>query len=228
MIREQWLVERAAGRRVIHVGFVDYPLLESKVSSGDWLHVRLAEVAESIVGIDVDAEGVRWARNQGFEAYAIDASSKEQVEDLHVEAADLVIAGEVIEHTQAPGRFLSAMHALSKPGRGRLVVTTPNAYRLLNFLAPIARKEFVHPEHVAWHSPSTLRRLLEMNDWRVESFVYYQNRAEPVPRDKGLTRVINGIAANAARAVAANSKWPYWCDGMIATCTEAPGAEGPY
>lgn len=224
VVREEWLVQRAAGRRVTHVGFVDYPLLESKVHSGDWLHARLADVATSIVGIDVDLQGVEWADRLGFEAYAVDASSRREIERLGVAPADLVIAGEVIEHIQAPGHLLDAMHTLCKPD-GRLIVTTPDAYRLLNFLVPLTRRELVHPDHVAWHSPSTLRRLLETNRWRVETFVYYQNRPEAIPHDQGLIRRINGIAANSARALAANSRWPYWCDGMIATCVASSSGE---
>ena len=129
------LVEFAQGKRVVHVGFVDEHRLETKLGQGTWLHARLADAASSLVGIDVEEEGVRWASEHGFEAYAVDAQSPKAVASLGLEPADVVIAGEVIEHLDAPGPFLRAMRELAARD-GLLVVTTPNAYRLLNVLAP--------------------------------------------------------------------------------------------
>ena len=129
------LVEFAQGKRVVHVGFVDEHRLETKLGQGTWLHARLADAASSLVGIDVEEEGVRWASEHGFEAHAVDAQSPKAVAALGLEPADVVIAGEVIEHLDAPGPFLRAMRELAARD-GLLVVTTPNAYRLLNFLAP--------------------------------------------------------------------------------------------
>ena len=88
-----------------------------------------------------------------------------------------------------------------------LVLTTPNAYRLLNFLAPLSGSELVHPDHTAWHSPATLRRLCEDAGWEVTRIAYYHT---PVHR-KG------GGLANVARFLLrrVNSVVPYWSDGLI-------------
>ena len=126
--------------------------------------------------VDVSEDGVRWAKEQGFDAHAVDAQSPDAVAGLGLEQADVVIAGEVIEHLDAPGPFLQAMTALVGPD-GLLVITTPNAYRLLNFLAPASGRELIHPDHTAWHSPHTLRNLLERNGWHVEGAAYYRNPA---------------------------------------------------
>jgi len=64
--REQMLLEFARGKRVVHVGFVDEHRLETKVGRGTWLHARLAESASSLVGLDVEEEGVRWAVEHGL------------------------------------------------------------------------------------------------------------------------------------------------------------------
>ena len=138
------LVEFARGKRVVHVGFVDEHRLEAKVGRGTWLHARLAESASALVGLDVEEEGVRWAADHGFEAYAVDAQSPEAVEALGIEPADVVIAGEVVEHLNAPGPFLPLAPAARPPGRPARR-HDPNAYRLLNFLAPLGGVELVHP-----------------------------------------------------------------------------------
>jgi SAM-dependent methyltransferase len=208
--RAELLLDFCAGRRVVHVGFVDERRMEAKLESGAWLHARLADVSDSIVGLDLSDEGVSWAKEQGFEAYAVDAQSPEDVAALGLKPADVVVAGEIIEHLDAPGPFLRAMRELLEP-QGLLVVTTPNAYRLLNFLAPASGSELIHPDHTSWHSPHTLRNLLTRNGWDVEGMAYYQN---PAPRLGGAVGpVVRGLRAV---FVTAGRVAPYWCDGLVA------------
>jgi SAM-dependent methyltransferase len=207
--REQTLVDFARGRRVVHVGFVDEKRMEAKLERGAWLHERLAEAASSLVGLDVSDEGVAWARGHGYEAHAVDAQSPEAVAALGVRPVDVVIAGEVIEHLDAPGPFLRAMRSLLDDA-GLLVVTTPNAYRMLNFFAPVAGVELIHPDHTAWHSPHTLRNLLNRAGWEVDGFAYYQNPAPPLDGWKG-----RAIAMGRSAFAAFGRLAPYWSDGLI-------------
>ena len=72
------LVEFAQGKRVVHVGFVDEHRLETKLGQGTWLHARLADAASSLVGIDVEEEGVRWASEHGFDATRSTRSRRRQ------------------------------------------------------------------------------------------------------------------------------------------------------
>jgi SAM-dependent methyltransferase len=207
--RVELLLSFSKGKRVVHVGFVDERRMETKLEQGKWLHARLAAVASSIVGLDLSEEGVEWAREQGFEAHTVDAQSPEAVSGLGLEPADVVVAGEIIEHLDAPGPFLRAMRELLKTD-GLLVVTTPNAYRLLNFLAPASGSELIHPDHTAWHSPHTLRNLLVRNGWEVEGMAYYQN---PAPRMGGLVGpIVRGLRA---AFVAFGRLLPYWSDGLV-------------
>jgi SAM-dependent methyltransferase len=207
--RVELLLGFSEGKRVVHVGFVDERRMETKLEQGKWLHARLAAVASSIVGLDLSEGGVEWAREQGFEAYAVDAQSPEAVAALGLEPAEVVVAGEIIEHLDAPGPFLRAMRELLKPD-GLLVVTTPNAYRLLNFIAPASGSELVHPDHTAWHSPHTLRNLLVRNGWDVEGMAYYQN---PAPRMGG---VVGPVVRGLRTAFVTFSKLlPYWSDGLV-------------
>jgi SAM-dependent methyltransferase len=212
--RHEALLEAARARRVVHVGFVD-ELVERKVAGDVWLHARLAAVAAELVGLDVSERGVAWAREQGFEAHRVDCRSEEEVRALGLEPFEVVVAGEVLEHLDAPGPFLRAMRVLAAPD-GLLLVTTPNAYRLLNFLAPLSGRELVHPDHTLWSSPRTLRTLLEGAGWRVERLGYYANpRRSVVSGPRGARAA--GHAANAARwLVRRNRLAPWWSDGLVA------------
>jgi SAM-dependent methyltransferase len=207
------LVDAARGRRVVHVGFVD-ELLERKRAEGVWLHERLAGVAAALVGLDSSEEGVARARELGHEAYAVDAQSADAIRALGLEPAEVVIAGEIVEHLDAPGPFLRALRELVGPD-GLLVLTTPNAYRLLNVLAPLTGSELVHPDHTAWHSPRTLRTLLERSGWRVERLGYYRT---PRRRRAGIGNLLRGAAATASRVR------PSWSDGLIAWARPASTA----
>ena len=222
--RHDFLVERARGKRVVHVGFVD-ELMATKMTQGVWLHGRLAEVADSLVGLDTAEDGVAWANEHGFEAHVVDAQSPEAVARLGIEPADVVIAGEIIEHLDAPGPFLRAMLGLVRRD-GELVVTTPNAYRLLNFLAPLSGSELVHPDHTSWQSPRTLRTLLERSGWEVEGMAYYRNPRRKVARDAGLGWFLAAHGANAVRALygTAGRLAPFWSDGMIVWARPAGSA----
>jgi SAM-dependent methyltransferase len=209
--REAFLVELARGKRVAHLGFVDEHLLEAKVSHGRWLHARLAEAASHIVGIDIAPEGVDWAQEQGYEAYVADCQDSRALSELPIEPVELVVAGEIIEHLEAPGPFLRAGHSLVAPG-GRIVVTTPNAAALQNFLAPVLGVELVHPDHLALFSPRTLRVLFERTSWEVERIAYYQ-RPAPVGRPQSASGKALGLFR---RGVAAALRLrPYWADGII-------------
>jgi SAM-dependent methyltransferase len=164
-------------KRVAHVGFVDANLTPGKQSRGTWLHGRLGEVARELVGLDVSAAGVQAARDAGYEAYTVDCQDPDAVDGLRLAPAELVVAGEVLEHLDAPGRFLDAIRSLLAPG-GRLVLTTPNALRLTNVLGALLGREFVSPEHLAWQSPQTIRALLERHGYDVVELSYYVNTGE--------------------------------------------------
>jgi len=212
--RHQALLEAARGKRVIHVGFVD-ELVEQKVEGHVWLHARLGEVADELVGLDFSERGVAWAQAHGWAAHHVDCQSEEDVDALGLPPADVVVAGEILEHLDAPGPFLRAMRLLAKPD-GELLVTTPNAYRLLNFLAPLSGRELVHPDHTLWSSPRTLRTLLEHAGWRVERLGYYANPRRSVVRGSPAAKAA-GHAANGARwLVRRNRLVPWWSDGLIA------------
>ncbi|MCB1006727.1 MAG: class I SAM-dependent methyltransferase [Acidimicrobiales bacterium] len=162
--RIQYVTGLARAKRVIHVGFVDAGYEDMQAQAGTWLHEHLADVATSLVGIDVDEAGVERARARGFEAHVADGRDPDGLSGLGLEPADLVIAGEVIEHLDDPGSFLDGLHGLLAPG-GTLVLTTPNASGLLNGFAALAGAEINHPDHVVLFSWRTLTNLLRRHGW---------------------------------------------------------------
>lgn len=202
--REAELLKAARGKRVLHVGFVDYPVTAHSIDHGAWLHAKLAEVASRLVGIDVDEAGVDWARKHGYEAVVADL---QQALPADLGSYDLVIAGEILEHLIAPGLLLRNLLATSS----RMVVTVPNALRPANFLVPLRQRvEPVSRYHTAWYSPSTLKRLLELSGWEVERLDYFQYpRGISTPLKRVLVRIKDGVVRR---------RFPFWGDGIVAWC----------
>jgi SAM-dependent methyltransferase len=210
------LAELARGRRVIHVGFTDAGFRTMQDRADRWLHAHLDGGTKELVGLDIDAAGVAEARSQGWEAYEVDCTDRTAVEALPIEPAELVIAGEVIEHVPDPGSLLDALHPLVAPG-GQLVVTTPNAAGWLNPMAALGGYEVNHPGHVVMFTCTTLTSLLELEGWEVTETRTY------CPTVKDLTGAgwrmrllaLGARVAVWAQRTAARTVAPFAADGLI-------------
>ena len=161
------------GRRVIDLGFVDEGQMRAKRGRGAWLHAVVAAEAREAIGVDADEQGVERARELGFVAHTADVEDRAAVSALGLEPADVVLAGELLEHLDRPGDFLDAVQTLLAP-EGALVLTTPNAHALTNVLGGLAGRELVNPDHVAWLSWRTLETLLARHGWRLDRLAYYR------------------------------------------------------
>lgn len=215
--RISFLVQLVDGQRVIHIGFADSGCRHMQSGVGMWLHDHLAQRAASIIGLDVDPAGVEAARHAGFDAYVADCRDAGDVAALNLAPADLVVAGEVIEHIDAPGAFLDAVALLVRPG-GLLVLTTPNASGLGNASAALAGYEMQHPDHLTLFSCRTLTTLLERHDWSVVQVATYVPRLKPLAeRPSRKVRLLRGAGAGllwVERALGRLGR-PFAADGLI-------------
>ncbi|MET0148611.1 MAG: class I SAM-dependent methyltransferase [Acidimicrobiales bacterium] len=221
--RIPYVAEQVRGRGVIHVGFVDAGYQEMQAEAGTWLHAHLAEAATSLVGIDLDAAGVALATDQGYEAYVADCRDPEQLDALAIEPAEVVVAGEVIEHLDDPGSFLDGLHRLLAPG-GTLILTTPNASGLLNGFAAMAGAEINHPDHVVLFSWRTLSNLMGRHGWEVVATATFVPAVKAAP-GSGLRQRVLGLAGRFVlwleRTI--GRLWaPFVADGLIVTAREKP------
>ncbi|HYF46783.1 MAG TPA: class I SAM-dependent methyltransferase [Acidimicrobiales bacterium] len=206
------------GRSVIHVGFVDAGYQEMQAEAGTWLHAHLGDTAKSLIGIDLDETGVAQAKAEGYEAYVADCRDPQQIDALGIQPAEVVVAGEVIEHLDDPGSFLDGLHRLLAPG-GELILTTPNASGLLNGFAAMAGAEINHPDHVILFSWRTLTNLMSRHGWEVVDTATFVPAVKAAP-GSGLRQTVLGLAGRFVlwleRTI--GKLWaPFVADGLILT-----------
>jgi 2-polyprenyl-3-methyl-5-hydroxy-6-metoxy-1,4-benzoquinol methylase len=152
------------GRTVLDVG------AGSGIDRPDWMHAAVASVAAEAVGVELDPKLAARARDRGFAVQAGDA----QALDLG-RTFDVVWAGELIEHLSCAGGFLdSARHHL-KSG-GQLVVTTPNAFAISNFVYRVGGRPRVNRGHTCWYDETTLSQLLTRHGYAVVEVAYLPHR----------------------------------------------------
>jgi 2-polyprenyl-3-methyl-5-hydroxy-6-metoxy-1,4-benzoquinol methylase len=199
------------GRSVIDLGFVDEGQMAAKSGRGTWLHEVVRAEARTCVGVDADARGVERAGELGFDARVADVEDPEALAGLGLEPAEVVLAGELVEHLDRPGRFLDAVKSLVAPA-GVLVLTTPNAHALTNTFGALAGRELVNPDHVSWLSWRTLETLLSRHGWRLEELAYY--RFPPVESGARAPRLVFNVYQFAARPLFRLR--PNLADGLLA------------
>ena len=133
----------------------------------------LAEVAESVVAVDVSADAVAFASerykapNLSFEK--IDALGPLPFADAQ---CDVVLSFQVIEHVSDDAAYIREARRVLKPG-GVMIIVTPNrAIRLLPFQKPWNRW------HLREYSMASLRRVVE--PWLQVSEAHYMGAADQV------------------------------------------------
>ncbi len=169
----------------------------------DSLHARLKELNPGVVGADVDRSAIARVAELGFDVRRADA----QQDDLGG-PFDAIVAGELIEHLDDPGRFLDNARRHLAPG-GRVLITTPNPFYVNQFAKILKHgRPQVHGQHRTWFGPETLAVLLRSRGFELEDFAWLAARRGV------LRRLLAG--------------WrPYWSAGFALAARSPAGAERP-
>ena len=207
--RADWLETFCQGKSVLHLGCADALYTEARLNNlATLLHFRIARVAGKLVGFDNSAADLERLRVR-WPSWEFVLGDVEHMEANSFPAPfDVILAGEIIEHILNPGLFLCSARRHLTPGRGRLVITTPNHFGSRRYLHFITGREKCHPQHTCYHSYHTLSRMLEMCGYRVE-----QTLGCPTPPSSGgLWRQLLHAAVETlpSRLISSHA-----CDGLI-------------
>ncbi|HEY2847011.1 MAG TPA: class I SAM-dependent methyltransferase, partial [Pyrinomonadaceae bacterium] len=157
-------------------------------------------------------EGIEILESRGLKN--IVQSDLEHIEECKLDGIfDVIVAGEVIEHINNPGLFLSGIKRFMRPD-SELILTTVNAYCAMRFFYYGARgrrgkAEPVHPDHIAYYSYSTLKLLVERHGFEVTNFYFYDLGREHRRFVRWFLKIVNDVCVTFV---------PQWSDGVIAIC----------
>lgn len=177
--RNAKFLELCRGKRVLHlgcVGFTDCPVEDKVRLARQSLHFALSEVCDCL-GVDLDAESLRQLEKRGvFQNVMVGDVERLGLLPLGRESFDVVMAGDIIEHLSNPGMMLDGVRPLLKP-RGLLVVSTPNAFGLPNYLRFLGRRFHEGQQHILCFNPVTLAQLLARHGYKVTAAFTGHQRA---------------------------------------------------
>jgi 2-polyprenyl-3-methyl-5-hydroxy-6-metoxy-1,4-benzoquinol methylase len=170
------------GKETLDIGCVDHEAGQEE--KGGWLHKVILDNASYVLGLDFAQKEVHELAGKGYNMVYGNA------EDVNLERLfDVVVAGELIEHLDNPGRFLGNVKRHLRPG-GRVVLTTPNPFypkRILEILR--FGKAQVHPQHVSWFCAQTLHVILERAGFSEVQIIHINNSEKM----KGVVNLLTGF-----------------------------------
>lgn len=157
-------------KKVLHIGFVDYPITNADQN----MHIILDKVCTELVGIDPNISH--------FKDLSKNLKNKRMYatcQEISEEYFDLVIVPEVIEHVDNVKDFLEEISELNF---GHIYITAPDAFLLRNNVtynrATGEVTEIVHPDHNCWFSPYTLKNVVDKyTNLNVEQMLYVGNNS---------------------------------------------------
>ncbi len=232
------ILQKCQGKRVLHLGCVDAGLLHERFARGELMHQRLAAVAETLWGVDIDETGIAFLRQQGFgQLIAGDICTSETLEPLQGQPFDVIVASEVVEHLLNPGLFLASVRRLMIASQTELIITVPNAFRIETLLWLRHGVEYVHPDHNYWFSYLTAGNLLRKTGYTTpEVYAYSYQGGVSLPGEPHVVAKpyipVWKRAAGFIRFLPKRLLYTYlysttafWGDGLILVTQVAPDAE---
>jgi SAM-dependent methyltransferase len=210
--RVGFIKDACRDRKVLHLGCTNYPYTREAIDEGMLLHFDLEKISAELYGFDFDQAGLDILAAYGSKnLYRTDLEKLSEV-DLN-ETFDVIIAGEMIEHLNNPGLFLSGIKRFMNE-RTELLITTINAYSAMRFAIYGLRgkggvNEPVHPDHVAYYSYSTLKLVVERSELALKKFCYYDVGPEHRVHIRWFYNLINDVSVRFS---------PQLGDGVIAVC----------
>lgn len=161
--RQTFLRKRVTGKSVLHLGCTGSPDVDGRIERGESMHMNLLHTARTVYGVDLDPDAVAKMRDV-YGVRNLYVGNVEQLEQLSLEGMsqfDIILAAELIEHLNCPGKMLEGVKRFMNPS-SRLMISTPNSLSAKYFLHAFWGREVQGPDHTIIISPATGTLLFNM------------------------------------------------------------------
>lgn len=178
LYRDDYLIDITRAKKVIHLGFVDHlPLIDKKISEDRWLHKKLMNSCSKCYGIDINKEGIEYIQNKYKyeDLYALDIINDAIPSEILDTKIDYLLIPDVLEHIGNPVAFLSAIRERFKDSVEKIIITTPNAFRLNNFINSLKYVERINTDHRFWFTPYTLAKVVTDAGLKINTLDFYEH-----------------------------------------------------
>lgn len=210
------IVRLSRERSVLHLGFVQHRLWRERLKQGKWLHSKLSQVANYLVGFDYLEEEVQAIKKEfNYECYVVDVEKiKENFLDKKF---DVIVCGEMIEHLSNPGLMLEKIKKFMHD-RSILIITTPNPYsqqRVRLIQKDNLERNWLNEEHTMWFTYETLKHLLQRLGFQEVEYKYY----DIIPKPPGTIKksIVRLIKGKVFENLHLKKKFTYNHDGLFFT-----------
>jgi len=155
LIKNRLILDFCKEKEVLDVGCVGQDI---DYSNPSWIHSQVKEIAEELAGVDINIDGIKELNGMGY-------NISHYNELNYSKKFDVILMLDVIEHVNNPVEFIKNYQLFLKED-GKMVITTPNSNRAINFINILFKNEYsLNYEHTFWFCPKTFMEVIE----RVES-----------------------------------------------------------
>lgn len=168
--RLEYLVKMSKGKRIIHLGACDHiSSIPKKIEQNIWLHKLLCEVAEDVIGVDINKEAIEYCNTLGItniefanilESKELEACIMKNLRESSATKFDYIVAGEILEHVDNPVEFLQTINEKYCDLVEGIIITVPNALSTYNCETALKQgSEVINTDHRYWFTPFTIAKV---------------------------------------------------------------------
>ena len=159
--RVDFILNQCMEKRILHIGFTDYPFTVEKINNQTLVHTQLKKITKDLLGLDNDKKTI--------EQYTVLTGDSNVVYgDITIEyptqaiafKPDMILLSEVLEHLSEPYKAIDILYNSFDDGT-KILVTVPNYAALDSIVSSISKTEAIHPHHHWYFSPYTLCKLFD-------------------------------------------------------------------
>ncbi len=190
--RIDYLKELAKDKIILHIGFADHKeIIRRKIEQKTWLHGILLEFSKECWGIDINEEAVNFVKKdlEIKNVFCLDIEKDELPDAFLNKEFDYVLLGEVIEHIGNPVLFLSSIRNKFLGKAKQIVLTTPNAFRIVNLHYARQNVEIINSDHRFYFTPYTICKVLTDAGYEIKMLDFVESYPPPAEN-------VNLLAAN--------------------------------